>query len=353
MNFIFAPVLNEFQERQVKRIIHGICSPTVLLLISVVIIGFSIWAPMLFMGTWPTFFPFTEFGPIVFSAKTGWIGDTFGIMNPIIAIAAAIITFAAFYMQWLANEKVNTQENHRQINELTTYHLTLVESIKLYETNNEYTIVYKDKVVAEKHDHVGSILRAGSESLYTLYSKMYFYWVMQDIFGKIKGNDGTVRIKLFGQDVTIAEDAINKVINDWAEKRRNAIGLEKDVCQYISKEEKIAFSRAALERLIDYYGYLFMHVFSHLFYVFEEIESNPVLSEKEKARKGIGFAKMIPAFEVVLVFLMIEFDVECFVKENRVKEVFPILKKYGFFRILMHVDFFMKNEFLTNKAKYV
>lgn len=336
MNFIFAPVLNEFQERQVKRIIHGICSPTVLLLISVVIIGFSIWAPMLFMGTWPTFFPFTKFGPIVFSAKTGWIGDTFGIMNPIIAIAAAIITFAAFYMQWLANEKVNTQENHRQINELTTYHLTLIESIKLYELNS-----------------TGNVLRAGSESLYTLYSKMYFFWVMQDIFGKIKGKDGAVRIKLFGRDVSIPEDAIDKVINDWAEKRRNAIGLEKDVCQYISKEEKIAFSRAALERLIDYYGYLFMHVFSHLFYVFEEIESNPVLSEKEKARKGIGFAKMIPAFEVVLVFLMIEFDVECFVKENRVKEVFPILKKYGFFRILMHVDFFMKNEFLTNKAKYV
>ena len=319
-----------------KKIIDYICSPTVLLLTSLAIILFSFFAPKLFIGTWPSFFPFTEIDPIVFSEKTGWIGDTFGIMNPIIAIAAAIITFAAFYMQWLANEKVNTQENHRQINELTTYHLTLIESIKLYELNS-----------------TGNVLRTGSESLYTLYSKMYFYWVMQDILGKIKGKDGFVRIKLFGKDVLIPEKAINNVINDWAEKRRNAIGLEKDVSVYISKEDKIAFSKASLERLIDYYGNLFMHVFSHLFYVFEEIESNSVLSEKEKARKGIGFAKMIPAFEVVLVFLMIEFDVECFVKENRVKEVFPILKKYGFFRILMHVDFFMKNEFLMHKERYI
>ena len=100
MNFIFAPVLNEFQERQVKRIIHGICSPTVLLLISVVIIGFSFFAPKLFIRSWPSIPPFSWFDPIVFSPHTGVIGDTFGIMNPIIAIAAAIITFAAFYMQW-------------------------------------------------------------------------------------------------------------------------------------------------------------------------------------------------------------------------------------------------------------
>lgn len=336
-----------------KRIIHGICSPTVLLLISVVIIGFSFFAPKLFIRSWPSIPPFSWFDPIVFSPHTGVIGDTFGIMNPIIAIAAAIITFAAFYMQWLANEKVNTQENHRQINELTTYHLTLIESIKLYESNSEYTIVYKGEEPTEKHKHAGSVLRTGSESLYALYSKMYFYWVMQDILRKIKGEKDFFRIKLLGKDELILGDEINSVINKWAEEHRSAIGLEKDVSVYISKEDKAAFSKASLKKLIDYYGYLFMHVFSHLFYVFEEIESNSVLSEKEKIRKGIGFAKMIPAFEVVLVFSMIEFDVECFVKENRVKEVFPILKKYGFFRILEHVDFLMKQEFLAHKEIYV
>jgi len=43
---------------------------------------------------------------VIFGSETGPIGDTFGIMNPFIAIAAAIITFAAFWVQYKANVDV-------------------------------------------------------------------------------------------------------------------------------------------------------------------------------------------------------------------------------------------------------
>ena len=61
------------------------------------LIVFALVAPVLFTKL--------SFG-VVFDEHTGPIGDTFGIMNPFIAIAAAILTFAAFAAQFIANEKL-------------------------------------------------------------------------------------------------------------------------------------------------------------------------------------------------------------------------------------------------------
>ncbi len=77
--------------------------------ISAVFIVFAFIAPLLFTqcSSW-----------VVFDDKTGPIGDTFGIMNPFIAIAAAIITFAAFWMQYEANRDLREQaEKDREDNQ--------------------------------------------------------------------------------------------------------------------------------------------------------------------------------------------------------------------------------------------
>ena len=58
-----------------------------------------------------TLWRFTGFS--TFDSSTGVIGDTFGIMNPFIAIAAALITFAAFWVQFKANEEM-IRENRKQ-----------------------------------------------------------------------------------------------------------------------------------------------------------------------------------------------------------------------------------------------
>lgn len=329
-----------------KSVVDWLCSPETLLKLSLIIIIFALAAPLLFT--------IKSSGCFVFGQQASWVGETFGIMNPFIAIAAAIITFAAFYMQWLANEKVNKQEKHRQINELSTYHLTLVESIKLYEAEyNENTVIDATGILSETHHYKENVLRSGSESLYALYSKIYLFWILQDILNDLVGEGGFVEIPLFGKNVRISKGAVSKFANEWGASHRNTTYLEAELTQSISKEKIYYHSNASLKRLIEYYGYLFMHVFSHLFHVFGEIEADSFLDKEEKERKGASFAKMIPAFEVVIVFLMIESNVEPFIKENRIEEIFPVLKKYGFFKILEHVDFFMKNEFLEHKARYI
>jgi hypothetical protein len=63
--------------------------------ISVVLIVFALASPVIFTKTPPL---------ITFTENSGSIGSTFGIMNPFIAIAAAIITFAAFWVQYKANQ---------------------------------------------------------------------------------------------------------------------------------------------------------------------------------------------------------------------------------------------------------
>jgi hypothetical protein len=74
--------------------------------ISVVLIVFALASPVIFTKTPPL---------ITFTENSGSIGSTFGIMNPFIAIAAAIITFAAFWVQYKANQEMLNDNKKQQI----------------------------------------------------------------------------------------------------------------------------------------------------------------------------------------------------------------------------------------------
>lgn len=89
-----------------------------------------------------TLWRFTGFS--TFDSSTGVIGDTFGIMNPFIAIAAALITFAAFWVQFKANEEM-IRENRKQqaisrFYEMLTIHRENIKELKwmqnIYSTKN-------------------------------------------------------------------------------------------------------------------------------------------------------------------------------------------------------------------------
>ena len=78
-----------------------------------------------------TLWRFTGFS--TFDSSTGVIGDTFGIMNPFIAIAAAIITFAAFWVQYQANQFMLNENRKQQI--ITRFY----ELLKIHRENvNEF-----------------------------------------------------------------------------------------------------------------------------------------------------------------------------------------------------------------------
>ena len=100
---------NKKEKGKFEKALDWVCTPKFLIILSLIIIVISLISPLIF--TRPHFFE-----NIVFNDKTGVIGDTFGIMNPIIAIAAAIITFAAFWTQYQANTEM-LKENRTERDE--------------------------------------------------------------------------------------------------------------------------------------------------------------------------------------------------------------------------------------------
>lgn len=99
----------------------------ILLIISILIIFFAFLAPVLFTDSKD----YSHFGE-----KTAQIGDTIGgIMNPLIAIAAVIVTGLAFYMQYQANKQVQDQFKLQQ------FESQFYEMLRLHKENvNEMEI---------------------------------------------------------------------------------------------------------------------------------------------------------------------------------------------------------------------
>ena len=90
--------------------IEKLCTPKKLGCTALILILAALLTPIIF--TRSIGFPFA------FNESTGHIGDTFGIMNPFIAIIAAIITFAAFWIQYQANtEMINDNKQQREENQ--------------------------------------------------------------------------------------------------------------------------------------------------------------------------------------------------------------------------------------------
>lgn len=131
----------------------------VLTIISAVLVLFSFIAPALFIGE-PWFgLDFTE---------TGQIGDTIGgIMNPFISIAAVIVTFLAFYIQYQANEtqkqalREQNEDFKNQIrqqeidSQKTKFEKQFYEMLRLHKENlNDIVITQQLKQRSKRNDSI-------------------------------------------------------------------------------------------------------------------------------------------------------------------------------------------------------
>ena len=93
-------------EKQRNNWLKVLSNPKLLFGISLIFIIIALGAPIIF----------TKIPAIItFSENSGTIGDTFGMMNPFIAIAAAVITFAAFSVQYEANQEMRNDNKKQQI----------------------------------------------------------------------------------------------------------------------------------------------------------------------------------------------------------------------------------------------
>lgn len=146
---------NKKEKGKFEKVLDWVCTPKFLITLSLLIIVFSLFSPLIF--TRPHFFE-----KVIFNNDTGVIGDTFGIMNPIIAIAAAIITFAAFWTQYQANTEMleeNRTERKESIKLNRKQQLVnqFYEMLKIHQDNVKELEYYKfvatpeDESLPKKH----------------------------------------------------------------------------------------------------------------------------------------------------------------------------------------------------------
>jgi len=105
--------------------------------IAIMLVLFSLIAPILFTQG-------AKFG-IEFTPQTGEIGNTIGgIMNPFVALAGVFVTFLAFFIQYLANERLKDEFKKNQIES------QFYEMLKFHKENvNDIFIIFK-KVVGKE-----------------------------------------------------------------------------------------------------------------------------------------------------------------------------------------------------------
>lgn len=124
-------------------------------------------------------FLFTRDGCLDFS-NTGPIGDTIGgTMGPFVAIAAAILTFLAFWVQFKANEQqrkdIALERFESNFFELLHLHQEITNELllKCYVNNYDcieekgkdvFQVLYEDIIIDEKHTGIKNIIRLNNNN---------------------------------------------------------------------------------------------------------------------------------------------------------------------------------------------
>ncbi|MFZ1320848.1 MAG: putative phage abortive infection protein [Ignavibacteria bacterium] len=309
-------------------------------------------------------FLFTHFS-ILDLTKTGQIGDTIGgTLGPFVAIAAAILTFMAFWVQYKANEQLkrDLDEQKNRINK-ENFEKTFFEMIRLYKENISEFNYSKNKNYKEfkfeKRDVIKEIfeeflecyneIKSFTESIGVLNFILPKYDLKID---KIKSNNKIISDKFELGLIDIAylivfygvnyegadllkggflkkydEDYIEKVLTFIKIKSevRNfqsnnlwklAIGMNpKDISFLISdmienKSDRFKAKANTQQFLVikntKYYSghqHRLGHYFRHLFQTYKFLNENEFLSNEEKYFYGKTLRAQLSTYEQSLLFI--------------------------------------------------
>ena len=202
---------------------------------------FALIAPWLFA---------THSSSIAFNSNTGAIGDTFGIMNPFIAIAAALITFAAFWTQYQANQEMQKNSDkmqfERQFYEMLKIHSNNVKSLHAESSLESEHPVRK---AAEGREYFSCLL----EEFNLIYEKIEKSEGTIDIFNK------TYRIFFFGIDLMA-----NHLKKETVEFFRNFVFQNSNTLVWQNHPKltpiKDSLFTGRIDQLVPYYRHLFLLV---------------------------------------------------------------------------------------------
>ena len=240
-----------------------------IIVISFLLIGFSFFAPNLFVKETSLNFDFS---------KTGQIGDTIGgIMNPFIAIAGVLLTFLAFYIQYKANrlqrdlfrDELNEQSEQfrktqfeNQFYEMLRLHKENVNEIQIDQTKFQVTRDNTTKVEITIHGaRAFDLLLSEFEVCYyvakmSFPDKNYKIWVNEGYGAFFHG----VNIKNLKQHPFFKKlDSINQSYSKLFTEINKI--LEKENVDYIAEKElHFSLFNGHSSQLAHYYRHLFQTV---------------------------------------------------------------------------------------------
>ena len=206
---------------------------------------FALIAPWLFA---------TLSSSIAFNSNTGAIGDTFGIMNPFIAIAAALITFAAFWTQYQANQEMQKNSDkmqfERQFYEMLKIHCDNVKSLLAETLYTDPAIGNQFQKIARGQDFFRSLL----DEFNFIYSELLKFNETDETFCKA--------YHIFFSGIDSADKELKK---ETSAHFRNFFTPENNKYLFMKKYPKLVpiadtLFEGRMDQLVPYYRHLFLLV---------------------------------------------------------------------------------------------
>ena len=186
----------------------------------------------------------------------GLNGDSFGVLNPFIALLAAGLTFIAFWVQYQANQKM-LQESKQQQAERQFY-----EMLRIHQENVE-----KFKIETHSNNQVYSSNVTGHEAFRVFNYEFYFIYKNLATDDKMESFKRAYKIFFFGKNLLTEKEKLQ--IEDVA-RRQNLIPV-------------VEFAKGHVYQLDHYYR--------HLYHIVKLIATSKVFSEEDKQ----SFLKIIRA----------------------------------------------------------
>lgn len=264
----FKNILDNYLKRVNKNYII-----TPLIVISVILIVVSFLTPY--------FYTDTDIGnSIEFDAETGQTGDTIGgIMNPFIALAGAVLTFIAFYIQKIANDDIKNQFKIQQ------FESQFYEMIHLHKENvNELSI--NDFLEDSKTSDVKKEIRG-----------RHVFFKLTEIFETLLG----YTINAITYDLNKKEFNDAYLIFFWGIKYSPQVNND-----FQNKLNGTgAYSNISFGKFKDYDGVSFLlgHYYRHLFMTVQFVTDSKVILDYEEKMKYLKILRaQLSNHEQIILF---------------------------------------------------
>ena len=218
-------------------------------------------------------------------SQTGQIGDTFAIMNPFIAIVAAVLTFIAFWTQYTANKDMlknnDKQQEERQFYEMLRIHKDNVDKLTMDARINQ-----KDTMV--KGSSAIRLLQMEFTNIHTL-TLFNYNEKRLDEKGPIKKQafDDAYKIFFWGNEWAANQERLSVVYNMIKDSQKNGtFSSANGVTEYTREGLSInpyKFGLGHVEQFDPYYR--------HLYHMVKSV----VLSKKFDDNEKMRFLKILRA----------------------------------------------------------